>query len=270
VDDGSTDDTGPLVQQWQREANFPINYVWQENGGKHVAVNRGVQEARGELFLFLDSDDACVPIALERFKFHWDSIPAEKKDQFSAVTALVQDQNGNIIGSRFPFDPTDSDSLEIRFKYRVTGEKWGFHRTDVLKEFPYPCFEGEKAVPESLLWNRIALKYKTRYVNEPLEIYYVTPNSWGANSHKIRARSSKGTRFFFAEFINLGYRPMPVIKLLWAYANYIRYSYHEGLGTVKQLKDIPSPFYWFATFPVGYATYLRDKYLLFREARNGQ
>lgn len=261
VDDGSTDDTAKLVKQWHGEADFAIKYIWQENAGKHMAVNRGVQEAQGKLFLFLDSDDACVPEALERFKYHWDAIPAEQKHQFSAVTSLAQYPNGNLIGTKFPFNPTDSNSLEIRFKYKVKGEKWGFHRTDILKKFPNPGFLGEKSLPESLLWNRIAIKYKTRYINEPLEIYYLTPNSWGANSHKIRARCPKGTRFFYMEFIHLDY-PIPKSHLLRAYANYIRFSYHAGLGAAAQLHDIPSLLSWIAAFPIGFLAFIRDKFLI--------
>src|SRR5690242_19362698 len=68
VDDGSTDGTEALIRQWQHEAEFPIRYFWQPNAGKHVAMNRGVAEASGSLFLTLDSDDACVPWALERLR----------------------------------------------------------------------------------------------------------------------------------------------------------------------------------------------------------
>src|SRR5437762_2817315 len=63
VDDGSADSTQELVQSWIGDLDFPIRYFRQQNQGKHVAVNLGVKEARGEFFLNLDSDDACVPEA---------------------------------------------------------------------------------------------------------------------------------------------------------------------------------------------------------------
>ena len=44
VDDGSSDDTQALVESWQAEENpFPIRYVYQENGGKCRAINRGLE-----------------------------------------------------------------------------------------------------------------------------------------------------------------------------------------------------------------------------------
>lgn len=266
VDDGSTDGTGDLVKGWQKENAIAIHYVYQPNSGKHMAVNKGVEEAQGELFVFLDSDDACVPEALERFKYHWDAIPPEKKAQFSAISSLAQDAEGKVIGSRFPFDPTDSDPLEIRLKYHVTGEKWGFHRTDILKQYPNPCFGQEKMLPESLLWNRIALRYKTRYINEPLEIYFPAPDGWGKNSSKIRARNPHGTRYYYREYVSMDY-PIPFWKLLREYANYARYSLHARIGFIQQLREIPSPLLCLLAYPVGLAAFVRDRYALWSERK---
>src|SRR5260370_1372771 len=58
VDDGSTDGTGELVEEWQTESDFPIRYIYQENQGKPVAFNRGVQEAQADLFLTFVSNAA--------------------------------------------------------------------------------------------------------------------------------------------------------------------------------------------------------------------
>ncbi len=173
VDDGSTDGTGELVEKWQTESGFPIRYIYQENQGKPAAFNRGVREAQGELFLTLDSDDACVPQALERFKYYWDRIPPTEKDKFSAVTVLCKDHNGKLVGDMFPRDVLDSDSIELFFKYNVKGEKWGFHRTDVLKQFPFPTVRNAKFVSEGVVWFAIARRFKTRFVNEMLRIYHM-------------------------------------------------------------------------------------------------
>ena len=82
VDDGSTDCTKELVEKWRTESSFPIRYIYQENRGKPAAFNQGVQKAQGELFLTLDSDDACVPQALERLKYHW--IASRRKKRTSS------------------------------------------------------------------------------------------------------------------------------------------------------------------------------------------
>ena len=122
VDDGSTDGTQALVESWDSRTDFPIRYVPLRHAGKHVAFNRGVREAAGELFLNFDSDDGAIPEALERFKAHWESIPADRRAGFSAVSALRMYENGEIIGDRFVEDVHDSETLEKYFKERIRGD----------------------------------------------------------------------------------------------------------------------------------------------------
>jgi glycosyltransferase involved in cell wall biosynthesis len=53
VDDGSKDDTPAVMQRFIDEGKINIRFFRQQNGGKHSAVNHGVKEAKGELFLYL-------------------------------------------------------------------------------------------------------------------------------------------------------------------------------------------------------------------------
>jgi glycosyltransferase involved in cell wall biosynthesis len=53
VDDGSTDETGEVVQSFACD----IRYFYQENRGVSAARNMGLQRARGDFIAFLDSDD---------------------------------------------------------------------------------------------------------------------------------------------------------------------------------------------------------------------
>src|SRR6266576_5358341 len=71
IDDGSTDKTRLLIRSYLEAAALPVRYIYQEHQGKHVAHNRAVLEAKGEFLLPLDSDDALLPHALMRLKFHW-------------------------------------------------------------------------------------------------------------------------------------------------------------------------------------------------------
>ncbi len=77
----------------------------------------------------------------------------------------------------FPATSLDSDPLDLYFRYRVRGDKWGFHLTDVLRDHPFPEPEGVTFVSESIVWFAIARRYRTRYVNEYLGINYPAPAS---------------------------------------------------------------------------------------------
>jgi glycosyltransferase involved in cell wall biosynthesis len=71
VDDGSTDDTVQVVEDWKRAHNsddFCVRLFQQENQGAPVARNHGMEQAKGELLLFLDSDDALTDGAIEALR----------------------------------------------------------------------------------------------------------------------------------------------------------------------------------------------------------
>lgn len=59
VDDGSTDGTAALLERYP-----DVKVVHQENHGMSTARNRGLDEARGEYILFVDSDDLLTDGAL--------------------------------------------------------------------------------------------------------------------------------------------------------------------------------------------------------------
>ena len=262
VDDGSTDSTRDLVASLQREAGFPVRLLCQEHLGKHFAFNRAVREARGELLLNLDSDDQCVPEALQRLKHHWDSIPEDERARFSSVTGLCVDQEGRLVGDKFPRDVLDSDPLEIRYRYRVRGEKWGFTRTEVLAEFPFPEVLPGQYVPEGIVWSQIARRYKTRYVNEPLRIYHVDRPSLvhgqGAGKH------AAGGRLQHLSVLDdeLDYFRFAPAEFCRSAVHYARFSFHTGIGLRQQwrdLKRLPARFLWAMLLPAAWLVYLGDR-----------
>lgn len=190
VDDGSIDNTRELVASWAKTADFAVRYFWQENSGKHIAHNLAVGEARGEFFTVLDSDDACVPRALERFAYYWNAIPARDRSYFAGVGALCRDQKGDIVGDHFPTDAFDASTRDLTYRYRVRGEKWGTVRTAILQRYAFPEIGNTMFVPEGLLWLQIGKIYKWRYFNEVLRIYYIDDQQTGAT---LTRNSSIGT-----------------------------------------------------------------------------
>ena len=65
VSDGSEDGTDGCVRALSEK--YPaVRLIRQENAGPAAARNRGIEEARGEYILFLDSDDEFCPDVLPR------------------------------------------------------------------------------------------------------------------------------------------------------------------------------------------------------------
>jgi len=259
VDDGSDDGTRAIVQSWIRTGSFDIQYVEQPNRGKHVAVNRGIELARGEFTSIVDSDDWLRPDALKRLVQHWYDIPRAERSRFSGVVGLCVYENGEVVGDCYPQDLLDSDPVELRYVHRVDGDKQSLLRTTVLREFPFLYEELGGYVPEAIVWNRMALKYRERYVNEVV----LTKNyeSDGISHHALvlQIRAALATRQFYLEELLLP-RPLKRSRRLRSYANYVRFSLHANIGWRKQATQAPSKPAWLATgVPVGTLLYLRDR-----------
>jgi glycosyltransferase involved in cell wall biosynthesis len=261
VDDGSTDNTRELVADWMARSVFPIRYIFQEHAHKKTAFNRGVREARGTLFVNLDSDDECGANALERFWWHWNNIPADAREGFSAVTALCSYEDGTLVGSRFSAgDYLDSDSIEVVRRWHVTGDKWGFQRVDVLRQFPYPE-DVRGHVPEGIVWTRIAEEYKTRFVNEVLAIVHKD----GAGAPRLSAGRSPsadapGSLLLAESVFQRQWRYFRYDPLYFAHCaiNFTRFSLHSGHFKMGRAANLPGSALLFALMPAGLAAYLLD------------
>lgn len=168
VDDGSKDDTQQLVKQWQDEKNISINYFYKENGGKHTALNYGIPQIKSELTFIVDSDDYLPEKAVETIrKYH-------KKFQntpgICGYSFLRFYPNGKVNEAFFPKDEIIDTYINVRINGGIGGDKAEVFFTDILKQFPFPVYKGEKFVPEDLIWIQISGKYKMVHINQCIYI----------------------------------------------------------------------------------------------------
>ena len=220
VDDGSVDDTKSVVDQLTMDNGqlISIRYLYQKNSGKHRAINRGVKEARGELFLILDSDDTLPPDSLELINLYYQQIKDDAS--FGGVCGYMAHHDGTIIGHGCDVPVLDTNSIDLRYKYHVVGDMLEVFRTDVLREIPFPDIDGEKFVPEALVWNRIACKYKLRVFHEV--VYYRDYLDGGLTDKivKIRMKSPIASMMTYAE---LNSYDIPFMSKVKAAVNYWRF-----------------------------------------------
>lgn len=256
IDDGSTDNTQELIEKWIEEAEFPIRYFKKENGGKHTAYNFGVPKAQGQLLLTLDSDDSCVPEALQVFYDTWESI--DNKEEFSGVTAHCFDQNDKLVGDPYPADVFDSDSVELRYLHNVKGEKWGFQRTDIMLSHPFPEINGVKLIPEGMVWDAISKNYKTRFINKKLRKYVIGEDSYSSSGPKKHAYSRVLGHSSNLNN-NLAYFSKAPFQFFKSSVHYVRFSCHSKSRLFKNIQSTKGKLLVFIAIPFGFLVFLKDE-----------
>ena len=141
---------------------FKIEYCYIENGGKNRAINLGVTRVETPYIMIMDSDDYLVDDAIEKMNKAITSVSGMKAIAGvsgmkceSAITSLNQLQQ----------DYIDASNLE-RKELGINRDCCEVYKTEILRTHPFMPWEGEKFVPEEVVWNQIALEgYKLRWFN---------------------------------------------------------------------------------------------------------
>ena len=220
MDDGSTDGTSDLFAgKTFLSAPFPIRYYWQENGGKHRALNAGVKQAKGDFIFIADSDDWLLPQSVAIVGLHTSAIADD--NTFAGVAGLDVFDDERIVGTGLPQDIIDCNAMDIRYRYHVDGDLKEVFKTTVLQEFPFPEIQDEKFCPEQLVWFRIAQKYKLRYFNTPIYVAEYQPNGITASIIRVRMLAPQATCMMYAEM--LAYK-IPFKEKIKAAINFWRFK----------------------------------------------
>lgn len=251
VDDGSSDNTQEVMEKIMTEKHdFPIRYIKTANGGKHRAVNCGVKEAKGELFFIADSDDQLTDDALQVVAETYEQV--RDNPLIGGVCGLDSDKEGKIIGSGLPQDIIDCNTVDIRYKYYVTGDMKEVFLTRVLRETPMPEIPGEKFSPEALTWYRIAKKYQLRFINRPIYIAEYQPDGLTSRIVRIRMESPVASMLCYQELTTYS---IPLKEKIKAAINYWRFRLCAKKGTEKPQLS----WYWNVFMPLGWLMHKRDK-----------
>lgn len=252
VDDGSTDDTREVVANLKEKCGgaFPMGYVYKANGGKHMAINIGAERARGELLFIADSDDLLIDDALETVANSWHDISDDKS--FAGIAGLdITMDTREVIGSGLPQEHIDCNAIDIRYRHHVTGDMKEVFRTEVLREFPFPEFVGERFCPEQLVWFRMARRYRLRYINKPIYIADYQPDGITAGITRARMRNPSASMLTYAELTEC---PVPFLVKVKAAINFWRFWHCRTATSV--VPRVALRWHWLR--PLGWMMHVRD------------
>ena len=142
------------------------------------------------MFFIVDSDDYLTINSIETIITWENSI--NDKSNFAGIAGNKGFTNESIIGRTFSGKYVDATSLE-RDRYHIEGDKAEVFYTNVLKQFPFPVFDGERFITENVVWYRIAAEgYKLRWFNEIIYIAEYLEDGLSAKQIQLYADNPKG------------------------------------------------------------------------------
>lgn len=186
LDDGSTDNTSEIVENFKKENLFSITYKKDRNRHKFLTVLEGIKMVETQYFIILDSDDTYPENALEILVNEAETI--ENQENYIGVMGLSADEDGIIVGDKYPNNGFDGSIFEMRYKYKVKGDKNGIFFTKTyqkeISDKDFSKYEGKGYIPQSVIFNDYDSKgIKTRFINKIIRFYLKDENDTASVSN---------------------------------------------------------------------------------------
>ena len=110
VDDGSTDGSGQVCDEWAAKDSRFIS-IHKPNGGASEARNVGIEKAGGRYTLFIDSDDYWNEV--NSLQDIYNCLREDKYPDVLCIGVTIIDENGNLEKVRLPYT---TDALKLNKK----------------------------------------------------------------------------------------------------------------------------------------------------------
>lgn len=151
VDDGSTDDIDITIDEIKEITK--LKYIKQNNGGKHTAINKGLEYCNGEYLIIVDSDDHLVENALDNL---FNTLYGNNHE----INAFIDTKSH---GQYF-----DKEVYTLDDFIKLGGDRLIAVKSELLKSNKFPIYKDECFVTESVAWNKIIDKYNIHCFNLPV------------------------------------------------------------------------------------------------------
>lgn len=190
VDDGSSDHTKNIIDVFKKENKIEIQYIFQENKGKHFAVNNGLRNTKTAFFSVIDSDDFLAEHAIAEMKILSEKI--EEKPEVAGFTFIR-------FSEKTEFDREKYGKKEwlvsgsATYEWEFPGEMVYCFKTKVHQQFYFPEFPGEKFCPESLVLRRIERKFKILFTDKVLAFGDYLEDGLMSNYYQLLIKNPKST-----------------------------------------------------------------------------
>ncbi len=184
VDDGSTDSSGAICDEWALKDNR-ISVIHKENGGEVSAIRVGFELTKGKYFSKVDSDDWVSPNFYETFRNYM-----LNNDLDLLITNIIGFPNGKFISSGYVKDEVMSGRELIKTNKNVHTRndacfscRFGFKRSFMIDN---KLFFGDCQTGNDTVLNLAALEAAERAMAVEYVGYHYRTNNNGVMRQKYK------------------------------------------------------------------------------------
>ena len=222
MDDGSTDRTKIVVENFIKQNIVDIKYFYQENQGKMSAINNLMKEVTGDIVFTCDSDDYLVTGAFDVIKKYADKLLDD--ETVYALAFLKKNEHGKVSGKKFSENLHRSDMFSLYFRENMTGEKILVFKTEIRKRFKHELEADEKFVTEARMYHKMDRDYDIIGINEILEIGDYRSDGYTKNILETFKNSPLGYYMYFKEILEKDFLGVSFKKRMYVYKHFILFT----------------------------------------------
>lgn len=263
IDDGSSDNTKDIVQNWiNTETEFKIKYIYKENGGLQTAYIEAIKNLNTELAMCVDSDDYLEDNAIyDLVKFWNDNRDAKYAGIVARNTIINQDkqfifnENSKEYNS-LDFARGEAEKTVVDIKY-IT-------RTEVYKTvLPAKQYKNERSLNDGYLQMQIAMNYSYLILNKSVCIVEYLDS--GISRNKLMQYFSSPNNFADLRLYALS---LKYTLFSFRFKQQIHYVFNCIVARRKTiLKDSPRKIETFMAIPFGVALTIYIKFKIWKKRR---
>jgi len=215
VDDGSTDKTKNIINNFFKDKRIVHQYIYQENKGASSARNNAIKNSKGKYLAFLDADD----------EWH--------KDKLKIQYRYMQILNINFISCLYTYENfptiTDIKVTKYNFKNFLYSNRTSTPCTIVSREL-FDCAggfkEGQRYSEDYYLWLKISSLENLIVIKAPLVRLY--KRAYGDSGLSSRLwKMEKEELNNYQKLYSLRYVKLPIYVscVVWSFTKFIMRSF---------------------------------------------
>jgi glycosyltransferase involved in cell wall biosynthesis len=237
IDDGSTDGTKQLIEEFKNEKIINIHYIYQTNGGKARALNTGFSKcAVNTLIMVIDSDDYLIPSAITTVLEY-----NNKYENIKEVGGLFFHYNtpdGKLLN--FNSSQITKDEILTRYEYNKK-----YKQNDgcicyfgkAIKKYRYPEYDGENYVGPTVIQLEMADEFEFVFSPNVVGVAEYLDGGISKSGRSLRLKNPMGMLHYCSLMISPKTSRLTQLKYsisIWPYAKLAKKSFFDVLNYVNK------------------------------------